>query len=82
MCHDFGHFSGFLHHFVLANLATSSIRVKVKQSGVLCTYCSYWCECFPLWRAAPTNTCVKVIAGAVGLTHKIKQKNLLVAQDT
>ena len=24
----FNHFSGFLHHFVLAKLATSSIRVK------------------------------------------------------
>ena len=29
MCQGFNHFSGFLHHFVLAKLATSSIRVKV-----------------------------------------------------
>ena len=28
MCQGFSHFSGFLHHFVLAKLATSSIRVK------------------------------------------------------
>ena len=28
MCQGLGHFSGFLHHFVLAKLATSSIRVK------------------------------------------------------
>ena len=28
MCQGFCHFSGFLHHFVLAKLATSSIRVK------------------------------------------------------
>ena len=27
MCQGFKHFSGFLHHFVLAKLATSSIRV-------------------------------------------------------
>ena len=25
MCHGFSHFSGFLHHFVLTKLATSSI---------------------------------------------------------
>ena len=31
MCQGFGHFSGFLHHFVLAKLATSSIRVKVPE---------------------------------------------------
>ena len=29
MCQGFSHFSGFLHHFVLAKLATSSIRVKM-----------------------------------------------------
>ena len=29
MCQGFNHFSGFLHHFVLAKLASSSIRVKV-----------------------------------------------------
>ena len=28
MCHDFSHFSGILHHFVLAKLATSSISVQ------------------------------------------------------
>ena len=28
MCQGFDHFSGLLHHFVLANLATRSIRVK------------------------------------------------------
>ena len=28
MCQSFNHFLGFLHHFVLAKLATSSIRVK------------------------------------------------------
>ena len=30
MCQGFSHFSFFLHHFVTAKLATSSIRVKVK----------------------------------------------------
>ena len=29
MCQSFSHFPGFLHHFVLAKLATSSIRVKM-----------------------------------------------------
>ena len=28
MCQGFSHFSGFLHHFVMAKLATSSIRVN------------------------------------------------------
>ena len=28
MCQGFSHFSGILHHFVLAKLANSSIRVK------------------------------------------------------
>ena len=28
MCQGFGHFPAFLHHFVLAKLATSSIWVK------------------------------------------------------
>ena len=28
MCQGFSHFSGFLHHCVLAKLATSSIKVK------------------------------------------------------
>ena len=28
MCQGFSHFSDFLHHFVLAKLATTSIRVK------------------------------------------------------
>ena len=28
MCKVFSHFSGFLHHFALAELATSSIRVN------------------------------------------------------
>ena len=32
MCQGFSHFSGFLHHFVLAKLATSSIRVKKSAS--------------------------------------------------
>ena len=29
MCQEFSHFSSFSHHFVLAKLATSSIRVDV-----------------------------------------------------
>ena len=33
ICQGFGHFlKVFLHHFVLAKLATSSIRVKRKES--------------------------------------------------
>ena len=28
MCQGFSHFSGFLHHLILAKLATSSIRVN------------------------------------------------------
>ena len=31
MCQGFGHFSGFLRHFVLAKLAISNIRVKALQ---------------------------------------------------
>ena len=31
----FQSFSGFLHHFVLAKLANSSIRVKISQLGDL-----------------------------------------------
>ena len=34
MCQGFSHFSGFLHHFVLAKLTTSSIRVKDNQLDV------------------------------------------------
>ena len=30
ICQGFSHFSRFLHHFVFAELDTSSIRVKVK----------------------------------------------------
>ena len=30
MCQGFSNFSVFLHHFVLAKLATSSIRVKLR----------------------------------------------------
>ena len=29
MCHGFSHFSAILHYFVLAKLATSSIRVEL-----------------------------------------------------
>ena len=29
MCQGFSHLSGFLHHFVLAKLATSRIRVNL-----------------------------------------------------
>ena len=29
MCQGFSNFSGFLHHFISAKLATSSIRAKV-----------------------------------------------------
>ena len=32
MCQDFNHFSGFFPHFVLAKLATSSIRVNILLS--------------------------------------------------
>ena len=35
MCQSFFHFSGFLHHFVLAKLAISSIRVKIRLRNVL-----------------------------------------------
>ena len=31
----FGHFSGFLHHFVLAKLATSSIRVYLHSGSII-----------------------------------------------
>ena len=34
-CQGFSHFSGFLHHFVLAKLATSSIRVDVLKPLIL-----------------------------------------------
>ena len=33
MCQGFNHFSGLLHHFVLAKLATSSIRVNSEATG-------------------------------------------------
>ena len=36
MCQGFGHFSGFLHHFVLAELAISSIRVN--QTAAILTW--------------------------------------------
>ena len=36
MCQGFGHFSGFLHNFVLANLATSSIRVRAFKPSHVC----------------------------------------------
>ena len=31
MCQDFNHFSGLLHHFVLAKLASSSIRSGIAR---------------------------------------------------
>ena len=41
MCQSFNNFSGFLHHFVLAKLATTSIRVKArfKMSGDIVSCC-------------------------------------------
>ena len=36
MCQGFSHFSVFLHHFILAKLATSSIRVRPSLEG--------WCR--------------------------------------
>ena len=33
ICQGFNHFAGFLHHFVLAKLATSSIRIKQKENS-------------------------------------------------
>ena len=33
MCQGFSHFSGFLHHFVSATLATTSIKVKEEKIG-------------------------------------------------
>ena len=35
-CQSFSDFSGFLHHFVLAKLAASSIRVKKLLSKLIC----------------------------------------------
>ena len=37
ICQGFANFSGFLYHFVLAKLATSSIRVK----GTTCLFCNF-----------------------------------------
>ena len=37
----FSHFSGFLHPFVLAKLATSSIRVNVKDINWTGKFCSH-----------------------------------------
>ena len=33
MCQGFSYFIGFLHHFVLAKLATTSIRIKQKENS-------------------------------------------------
>ena len=33
MCQGFSNFSGLLHHFVLAKLATSSIRVNLPHDA-------------------------------------------------
>ena len=38
MCQGFSVFSGVLHYFVLANLATSSIRVKGGIEGQLSSW--------------------------------------------
>ena len=35
MCQGFSHFSAFLHHFVLAKLATSSIKVNKLRNNIL-----------------------------------------------
>ena len=35
MCKCFNKFSGFLHHFVMAKLATTSIRVKSVKARIL-----------------------------------------------
>ena len=36
ICQGFNDFSGFLHHFALANLASSSIRIEVDISKFVC----------------------------------------------
>ena len=35
LCQALNHFSGFLHHFVLAKLATNSIRIDLKKNSAL-----------------------------------------------
>ena len=44
MCQGFGHFSGFLQHFVLAKLAISSIRVKKRKSARMLLESSDKCQ--------------------------------------
>ena len=51
MCQGFSHFTGFLHHFVLAKLAISSIRVKTYLNmkveldwGFSTIYIKLWAE--------------------------------------
>ena len=50
MCQGFSHFSGFLHNFVLAKLATSSISVKAHFENVFLEINFEWvfliCEIF------------------------------------
>ena len=42
MCQALGHFSGFLYHFLLAKLASSSIRVKVELTLYSGYHIVYW----------------------------------------
>ena len=44
MCQGFSHFSGVLHHFVLAKLATTGIRVNMHKINMVYTI-SYDTNC-------------------------------------
>ena len=64
MCQGFSHFSGFLHHFVLAKVATSSIRVKelVNHEHFEGAHSSAQCQCI-------TESLYSPITGQPSICH-------------
>ena len=67
MCQGLSHFSGVLHYFVLAKLATSSIRVNYrdwKQPVSWCTTCwpATWWEWLTKWNIkSPSLGCLDTL---------------------
>ena len=83
MCQGYSHFSGFLHHFILAKLATSSIRVNCSLSKFVYLFTfSSGDECTGCRRSKQTERpyCFEVII-AGGSILQLAAPNETEAQD-
>ena len=63
ICQGFGHFKGFLHHFVLTKLASSSIRVKTDW------FISQFCERRGMFRQQSLTWDWVTLVAAAGFSH-------------